>query len=929
MNEVEVARRQRKYKQIAEAQALDLERMAEIAKTESDRAERSTELVPIMDALLAGGSAADFRAAVDKWSRKAGFSGFNSPNGQMFVNQLVGAASDDEVADLLRRILPVPSSEEVARARLAEGAEFVASVRKGAYPTPTRIPFLCSFFWGWQDSQEWPVAWPSAVRSLVDLSWLEQSGDLAVDYLAFRAQVRSLGAPPADVVHAFYWFDKQRFVGLDPGLTERCARALELTEGRVEGAYSSETDRVEARLHARAVLAELKLLGRALQDAVATTLGRSVKAMLPDVIWGDGVFRGDGWVHWRIGQANGAGLRVWVTAEGVAIGVHCGWYRNGWYESVPALVEGRVPAGARVMTVKLGNHRLRPDEDGSGRECVIGWWLAGAQALDRADLAQQILAAASDLQPVIDALLIGADDASAKVVEPDGSDDPLQSLKAQFVLERGYPTDKDVHQRADRDRLAEALQPDQLLVGDLTELRGIINTGRYGRPGPMAELNRTLRDADPSELERILEAISYLCWGKDPVDQRIDGLLDPDQHAVRGLGDSVILKLLAITGPERFLPVFPYVGDMGKARMLQLLDLPLPDSTLSRGARQVDANDRLRARLDPLFPGDPWGQAQFLYWLNARPSPTGSAGEVVDELAALADQLLVPKSLLEDIVALLEDKGQVVLYGPPGTGKTYLARELARVLAADPNRRMLVQFHPSTTYEDFFEGYRPEEVDGQLSYRLTKGPLALLADRAEQAPGQRHVMIIDEINRANLPKVLGELLFLLEYRNEAVRTLYRPDDTFELPQDLWIIGTMNTADRSIALIDAALRRRFNFIGFFPNDGPMEGLLGRWLAREGEPAWVADFVDMVNSELVDELGGPHLQLGPSHFMRHNLDKAQLEKIWTYNIYPFIEDQLFGEPQRIARFKFTEVLKRFGPTGSSGPGDVGELNGANEG
>jgi 5-methylcytosine-specific restriction enzyme B len=89
-------------------------------------------------------------------------------------------------------------------------------------------------------------------------------------------------------------------------------------------------------------------------------------------------------------------------------------------------------------------------------------------------------------------------------------------------------------------------------------------------------------------------------------------------------------------------------------------------------------------------------------------------------------------------------------------------------------------------------------------------------------------MVIDELNRANLPRVFGELLFLLEYRNESVRTLYRPEDAFELPSNLWFIGTMNTADRSIALVDAALRRRFHFIPFFPNHGPMEGLLERWL-----------------------------------------------------------------------------------------------------
>ncbi|MBE9403868.1 AAA family ATPase [Brachybacterium sp. Marseille-Q2903] len=170
-------------------------------------------------------------------------------------------------------------------------------------------------------------------------------------------------------------------------------------------------------------------------------------------------------------------------------------------------------------------------------------------------------------------------------------------------------------------------------------------------------------------------------------------------------------------------------------------------------------------------------------------------------------------------------------------------------------------------------------------------------------------MIIDEINRANLPKVLGELLFLFEYRDTPVRTLYRPDDPFELSKDIWFIGTMNTADPSIALVDAALRRRFHFIPFFPNHGPMKGLLDRWLKREGEEEWVGELVAQVNAELETVLGGPHLQLGPSHFMKRGLDEAALCRIWEYDIEPFIEDQFFGDQARIEHFRFPQVMARF--------------------
>ena len=149
-----------------------------------------------------------------------------------------------------------------------------------------------------------------------------------------------------------------------------------------------------------------------------------------------------------------------------------------------------------------------------------------------------------------------------------------------------------------------------------------------------------------------------------------------------------------------------------------------------------------------------------------------------------------------------------------------------------------------------------------MVYELRKGPLALLAEAAEADPLTPHIMIIDEINRANLPRVFGELLFLLEYRSHSVKTSYRPDEGFELPPNLYFIGTMNTADRSIALVDAALRRRFDFVPFMPHDGPMQGLLRRWLEAHDGPVWVADLVDRVNEDLRRALRGPHLQIGHS-------------------------------------------------------------------
>ena len=205
----------------------------------------------------------------------------------------------------------------------------------------------------------------------------------------------------------------------------------------------------------------------------------------------------------------------------------------------------------------------------------------------------------------------------------------------------------------------------------------------------------------------------------------------------------------------------------------------------------------------------------------------------LSELQALTD---LPAEMLEEARDLLEDTGQIILIGPPGTGKTWLARGLAALVACDPERVHIVQFHPSTAYEDFIEGLKPRlDASGHITYAVMPGIFVRLCEEARLDPDHHYLLVIDEINRAPLSRVFGELLYALEYRGPqgavelAVSAgIGRPGQPFFVPENLLIVGTMNSADRSIALVDYALRRRFRFVELEPN----AAILDQWLAARG-------------------------------------------------------------------------------------------------
>ena len=916
ISETERAFRRRWYEAHRDGLLANEERHRQ-ARAEVDGFVRSApEALKLLDDLRRVGDADSFVRGMQKWAVKPGTLAFNGFSGQGMLNQLSKLTDDPRVlATLLGETLTTPSSIDDAASKIQSVVDYVEGIRVKGHPAPGHVPFLCSYFWSLADQRNWPVIWKSAAAFVEFLGGDDLPDNGASRYRAYMERMREVSADVAEFEMVAVWWENQKTVILDEVLADRAGYGL--------GGNGADQE-LEANAHALAKVSEC--WGEFLVDEVVQALGRRFTVVKTSPYWEDERPRSDVKVDMRERESN-LFFRIWINDRGAAVGLSTGPKNRWWYaDAIRIIQEARVP-GSRILGSQESDFGDQVGLLGNWSEFVCGKWI-GREDFRQLDLRKTVVEVATALKPLHDELvaLILGESSKPKasydhlVQARDAGDDELARIAAQWLVDEQYPSSWHEDDHIQRKRWAEMLAPDSIMATGLDDLRQIWTKrsgGNYGGAGVKVQLNQALREFDEPEYAKFLESLRYLCWGDDPYAVRIDRLLDKADLGVRGLGESLIMKLLAITHPEDFLLIYPMEQ---KKNVLRLLNLEQPSGTW--GEQHVVANRLLIERLKGCFSGERWGlpldplaMSWFLYHLVWRSEQQdGDLGDLLDgpqqdPLDDLSEELLVEREFLDEVVELLEDKGQVVFYGPPGTGKTYLARRLAEALAPHPRRRKLVQFHPASSYEDFFEGYRPvTNSRGEMAYSLIDGPLALLAEKAAKAPGQRHVMVIDEINRANLPKVLGELLFLLEYRDESVSTLYRADDEFELPENLWFIATMNTADRSIALVDAAMRRRFHFMPFFPNHGPMAGLLERWLERNREPAWVGVLVSNVNRELEEVLGGPHLQIGPSHFMKENLDKESVRRVWEYNIEPFIEDQLYGDQQQIERYRFDNVYRR---------------------
>lgn len=253
----------------------------------------------------------------------------------------------------------------------------------------------------------------------------------------------------------------------------------------------------------------------------------------------------------------------------------------------------------------------------------------------------------------------------------------------------------------------------------------------------------------------------------------------------------------------------------------------------------------------------------------------------------------------QDAVTLLERKRNIILQGAPGVGKSFMAKRLAYSIIGlkDADKVEMVQFHQSYSYEDFIEGFRPGESG---SFEIRQGVFYRFCQKAKNDKANKYFFIIDEINRGNLSKIMGELMLLLENDKRGVEfslPLTYSGERFYVPENVYVIGMMNTADRSLAMMDYALRRRFSFVPVEPAFDN-ERFIADFETNYSDAESVIEKVKKLNALIVSELDNGH-QIGHSYFCSENpLSKNDIDGIFKYEITELLREYFFDNDSKLA-------------------------------
>ncbi|GGV41928.1 hypothetical protein GCM10010495_69440 [Kitasatospora herbaricolor] len=448
----------------------------------------------------------------------------------------------------------------------------------------------------------------------------------------------------------------------------------------------------------------------------------------------------------------------------------------------------------------------------------------------------------------------------------------------------------------------------------------------------------------------------YICVGWDQIgdlgqyksDRELKDVLDHYWPASRGGNLRLARQLLGFRDLEAGEQI---IANQGKSQVLALgtvtggytYDHSRPEF---RHLVAVDWDTSYAQRLDG--PVHAWQQTfakvpdRLLRQIRAARTPARSPADTTSASTPITEA----PAAVRQIVEALEHKGQVILQGPPGTGKTRLALSTALALAgqahlidaepaeraaaiaalltvpdtAKPGRLTLVTFHPSYGYEDFVEGFKPdtESTGAGLKLNLRQGLFRRVCNAAAAAPEETFLLVIDEINRGDLPRILGELITLLEPDKRGIPiTLPISEEQQAVPKNIRIIGTMNTADRSTGHIDAAIRRRFATIDVPPDLEAVDGDVGG--------LDLAEFLQSLNTRL-HRVFGPDQVIGQAALLRDDRPLATPEELATafrHDIVPLVDDHCLGRPELLQEIFGTLADPATGRIAWSSPADLPQL------